>query len=423
MIIGCAKLSGLSDPKWKILNLIDYMKHIVLKKGKEGIFHQRHHWIFSGAIETYPDNYHDGQLVEIRSSTGKILGYGFFNQKVSLAGRIISFGEGDPYDAMKENLKNALALRKPLLDSSHTTACRLINGEGDAFPGLIIDKYGPYLVTQTGALGMHNLLPFFIEQLQTLLPIQGIYDKSKGSSIKEEGLEPQEKVIFGQVPDTIEILEQNIRYQVAPKNRTKNGLLFRSKRDARLGDPTCQRKKVLNGFSYTGGFTLAALKGGAHQVDSVDISGSAIEACRAHIALNGFSNQSGTLFQQDVFDFLEENPCDYDLVILDPPAFAKKKKDIPSAIKGYKRIFGLALQKMPPSSQLLLSSCSHYITNDIFENIVRTAALEAGRTIKIIGHHRLALDHPINPFHPESAYLKSLLLHINDDNYRDRSPR
>lgn len=388
------------------------MKFVVLKRGKEAIFAQKHHWIFSGAIESYSDNYIEGELAQIRSHRGEILGYGFFNRKVSLAGRIVSFGQNDPYLALKEQLIQALEMRKPLFHSSDTTAFRLINGEGDGFPGLVIDKYNRYLVLQTGALGMRKLLPFLIEQLKTAFSIDGIYDKSKGSSLKEEGIEPQEATLFGTVPDEIEIRENGIHYRVALKSGQKTGFFLDQREMRSWVTQLSQKRKVLNGFCYTGGFTLAALKGGALCVDSVDISSTAIEGCRTNIALNGFSEKQGALYQQDVFQFLNEHSCDYDFIVLDPPAFAKKKKDIPAATKGYKQIFRLALQKILPASYLLVSSCSHYITETIFENSVRIAALEAGRTVRIIGHHRLAIDHPINLFHPESRYLKSLLLFV-----------
>ncbi len=388
------------------------MNDVFLKKGKEGIIRKRHHWIFSGAIERYGEGYKDGELAAIRSSGGQIVAYGFFNRKVSLAGRIVSFGNVDPDEQMRQGLREALKLRASLLTSPTTTACRLINGEGDGFPGLIVDKYGPYLVTQTGALGMRRLLPFFIEELKKSLPIEGIYDKSKGSSLKEEGVLPREEVIWGEVPELIEILENGIRYLVGVKTGQKTGFFLDQREMRRWVGELAQGKKVLNGFCYTGGFSLAALKGGARSVDSVDISSSALELCKRNLELNGFSG--GGIVEEDLFDFLARHGCDYDLVILDPPAFAKKRKDLPSATKGYKRLFTLAMQKMPPSSLLLLSSCSHYVTETHFEQIILAAALEAGRPIRILGRHRLASDHPINLFHPESAYLKSLLLSIGN---------
>ena len=386
---------------------------IILKKGKEGIFLQRHHWIFSGAIASYPQGYRDGDLAPIHSSNGKLLGWGFFNKRCSLAGRVVSFGEKEPYAALKDLLKGALKLRETLANSTDTTAFRLVNGEGDGLPGLIVDKYGPYLVIQTGALGMRKLLPFIVDQLRELLPLKGIYDKSLGTSLKEEGVEPQEKILWGEIPDRVEIKEKGIRYLVAIKEGQKTGFFLDQREMRSLVSELSKGKRVLNAFCYTGGYTLSALKGGAVSVDSVDLSASALELCKENVSLNGYT-QENAFFQSDVFDFLEQKTCDYDLVILDPPAFAKKRRDIPAACKGYKRLFTKALKKMPQGSTLLVSSCSHYMTEELFTQCVRDAALDAQRALRIIGSHRLAFDHPINIFHPESAYLKSLLLHITE---------
>ena len=385
---------------------------MILNRGRDWAVTQRHHWIFSGAVSSYPKGYVDGELVAIRSFEGKLIGHGFFNQKVSLAGRVVSFGESEVYAALTKTIEEALALRAVLLASEHTTACRLVNGEGDGLPGLIIDKYGPYLVIQTGALGMRKLLPWIIEQLKARLEIRGIYDKSSGGSLKEEGIEPREEVLWGDIPDRVEILEEGIRYLVDIKKGQKTGFFLDQREMRKWVKELSQGKKVLNGFCYTGGFSIAALTGGASCVDSVDVSGSAMQLCHENVALNGFNTSEHGFHQADVFDFLDQHPCDYDLVILDPPAFAKKKKDIPSACKGYKRIFGQALRSMPHGSHLLVSSCSHYITEELFENCVREAALEAGRTLRVIGRHRLAHDHPENLFHPESTYLKSLLVWV-----------
>lgn len=386
------------------------MESVVLKRGREGIFYQRHHWIFSGAIASYPKEYQDGNLVSIRSSERELLGWGFFNQGSSLSGRIISFGKEDPYCSLKQTLSRAIKLRQALLNNPETTAYRLVNGEGDALPGLIIDKYGPYLVVQTGTLGMRKLLPFLVEHLKSILTIQGIYDKSTGSSLKEEGMEPQEKILWGEVPDRVSILEEGIEFIVSLKKGQKTGFFLDQREMRKMIATLSSGKRVLNGFCYTGGFTLAALKGGATRVDSIDISSPAIDLCKENVLLNGFSDSQNQFYAEDVFDFLTSSPCDYDLVILDPPAFAKKRRDIPAATRGYKRIFRLAMEKMPPDTLLLLSSCSYYIAGELFEKIVKEAALEAKRTPRIIGRHRHAYDHPVNPFHPESDYLKSLLI-------------
>lgn len=384
------------------------MGSVILNKGKEKILRQRHHWVFSGAIDSFPDGYVDGDLVSIKSHEGTVLGWGFFNRKCSLAGRVVSFGEEEVFHSLRDTLDKALSLRAPLLNDPQNTACRIVNGEGDGLPGLIIDKYGPYLIVQIGALGMRKLIPFFLEHLKERLSLEGVYDKSVGNSLKEEGLEPQEKVLWGEVPDRVEILENGMRFYVALKAGQKTGFFLDQREMRHWVSEISKGKRVLNAFCYTGGFTLAALKGGAAHVDSIDISGPAIELCKENVLLNGFLHQNNRFYQEDVFDFLSARSCDYDLMILDPPAFAKKRKDIPAALKGYKRLFRVAMKKIPPGGLLLLSSCSYYVNDEMFEGCVREAALEAGRYMRIIGRHRHATDHPINLFHPESHYLKSL---------------
>ncbi len=386
---------------------------VILKKGREWALLQRHHWIFSGAIASYPEGYIDGELVPISSAEGKQLGYGYFNRKTSLAGRVVVFGEKELWPALEANLDAAIQLRTSLLHSTETTAFRLINGEGDGFPGLIVDKYGPYLVVQTGSLGMRRLLPWLIDQLKSRLSLAGIYDKSSSGSLKEEGIEPCEGVIWGSVPERVEILEGGIRYFVEIAKGQKTGFFLDQREMRAWVQEMAKGKKVLNAFSYSGGFTLAALQGGATQVDSVDISASAMQLCRDHVALNGFDPAQQGFYEEDLFHFLDRSESAYDLLILDPPAFAKKKRDIPAATKGYKRIFGQALRKMPSHALLLASSCSYYITPAHFEEILQMAAREAGRPARILGRHRLALDHPENLFHPESRYLKSLLITIS----------
>jgi 23S rRNA (cytosine1962-C5)-methyltransferase len=207
--------------------------------------------------------------------------------------------------------------------------------------------------------------------------------------------------------------ENDLLYTASLKESQKTGF-FLDHREMRQWIRELSRgKRVLNAFSYTGGFSVAALAGGAEQVDSVDISSEAIRQAREHVVLNGFDATKQGFFCENVFDFLRQRPLPYDLVILDPPAFAKRKKDVVSACRGYKDINRLVIQKLPVGSILLTSSCSYHVPEDLFQKIIFQAAIEAKREVQIIGRHRLAMDHPINVFHPEGHYLKSLLLFIH----------
>lgn len=384
---------------------------VILKSGKEKIFHQKHHWIFSGAIKSFPLNFSEGRIIPIYSEKNELLGHGYFNSKTSLSGRIVSFGDIEPEKAILQNIKNAIFLRKELFDDKKTNAYRLINGEGDLLPGLVVDKYSDYLVIQISTLGMEKIKPLIVSYLTSLIPTKGIYEKSLLSCRKEEGLEPFEGTLFGDVPDEVEILENGIKFLISFKKGQKTGFYLDQREMRSLIGSFASRKKILNCFCYTGGFSIYALKNSAALVDSIDISSPALDLALKNTSINGLAPSN--FICEDVFKFLKEkDSLNYDIVILDPPAFAKKKKDIIQACKGYKEINRETIKKMPKNSFLLTCSCSYHVDEILFQKVVFQAAEEAKRNVKIISRHRLALDHTINLFHPEGNYLKSLFLFI-----------
>lgn len=385
---------------------------VVLKKGREQSIFNRHQWIFSGAIASYPVNFQDGEIYPVLSAQGDILGYGYFNRRCSISGRLICFGSADPYKSIKENLVRAIDLREKILHGAQ--AIRLVNGESDRLPGLIVDRYGPGLIIQVSTLGMEKLKKYVLEELISLLKPSFIYEKSVLASRREEGLEDFEGVLFGQLEEPVEIEENGLRFRVYFAQSQKTGFFLDQRNMRELVRQMAAGFKVLDGFSYTGGFALAALKGGARQVELVDYSKRALDLAKENILLNGFSGKSFFLVNEDMFSFLEaRNTLDHDLVILDPPAFAKKKADLKRAIKAYRRLNALAMARMKPGSFLLTFSCSYYVENSLFQKIIYQAALEAGRDARIIQRHRMALDHPVSVFHPESDYLKGLLLYLS----------
>lgn len=385
-------------------------KKVTLKPGKDKPIRNRHHWIFSGAISSTP-SFEDGDILPVYSHDQKLLGHAYFNSKTGLTGRMISYGDEDPYSYIQKSLAQAVDMRRQLFDGSQTNAYRLINGEGDALPGLIVDKYHDVLVIQVGTRGMDKLLPFIVENLAKLCQPKSIYEKSHGPSRRDEGMSDKSALLYGKELEEIEILENGLKFLVDVTEGQKTGF-FLDHREMRQQIRTLSAgKRLLNCFAYTGGFSVYAAAGDASHVTSVDISADAIALAKRNMELNGF--QEADFIAKDVFDFLREEQLDYDLVVLDPPAFAKRKKDIVQACRGYKDINRLALQKMPPGSILLTSSCSYHIDPELFQKVIFQAAIEANRQVKIIGRHRLAPDHPINIFHPEGDYLKSLLLYVN----------
>ncbi len=389
-----------------------HSRTVVLKTGKDKPIRNRHHWIFSGAVAQLPE-FTDGECLPVSSAGGDFLGWGYFNRHAKIIGRMLTFEDIAIKEALQRRLQSALAMRAMLFAGQETNAYRLVNGEGDMLPGLIIDRYDDVVVMQVSTLGMQQLRPLITEWLADVLKPRCIYEKSLLPSRKEEGLSDEQGVLFGgNAADEIVISENGLKFGVSVLHGQKTGF-FLDHRDMRqMVRGLALGKRVLNCFAYTGGFSIYAAAGGALAVDSVDISASAMQVAERNMALNGFSSAAHHFYSADVFEFLREKPLDYDLVILDPPAFAKRQKDIVAACRGYKDINRIAMQKMPMGALLLTSSCSYHVDDTLFQTVVFQAAVEARRRVKILCRHRMAGDHPINICHPESDYLKSLLLYI-----------
>lgn len=379
------------------------MSCVILKPGKEKSVLRRHPWIFSGAIQTLPPC-KDGDIFPVYSSSGALLGHAYFHTKNSLAGRFLNFDDEDPGQTVRSQLSKSIALRKQLMNPD-TNAYRLVNAEGDGLPGLIVDQYGAVLVLQINTCGMEQLRPLIVEVLIDELHPKTLYEKSVSSARKQEGLLEKEGLLYGAAVEEVSILENGLPFLVSIPKGQKTGLFLDQREMRKKIGLLAKGKRVLNCFSYTGGFSLAALHGGAASVTSIDISK---EAC----ALSARNTPPHLILEADVFDFLRTEPLDYDLIILDPPAFAKKRVDIPAACQGYKEINRLALKKMPAHSLLLTSSCSSYIDDVLFQDLIAQASAEAKRSVRILGKHEHAFDHPISIYHPEGHYLKSLLLFI-----------
>lgn len=388
-------------------------KHIgvILKPGKDKAIRQCHHWIFSGAVQSLP-SFEDGDFLPVYSADGQLLGSGYFNRRSGIIGRMVSFDQTPPLQSLEQRLEAAVKLRQEWFDFQQTNAYRLVNGEGDGIPGLIVDVYDQVIVLQFSTKGMDRIKPWVVDWLNHHLKPQTIYEKSLLPSRREEGLQDVQGYLSGEKQSEIVFKENGFSFTAALAKSQKTGFFLDHREMRQWVQHLAEGKRVLNAFSYTGGFSVYALAGGAERVDSVDVSAEAIEAAKRHIALNGRDPQSQRFFCEDVFAFLRERELSYELVILDPPAFAKRHKDIIPACRGYKDINRLAMQKMPSQSLLLTCSCSHYVDEELFQKVLFQAAMEAHRQVRIVGRHRLAPDHPINLFHPESHYLKSFLLYV-----------
>lgn len=383
---------------------------VEIKQGREKTILSRHPWIFSGAIQRLPE-FIDGDVLQVMSANGKMLGHGYFNRKSQITGRMISYGNECWKSILEQNLLQAIKIRKSLIGDI-TNAVRLINAEGDNLPGLIVDQFDSVLCIQVSTLGMERLKEQVVSILQKALDPSWIVEVSTSPSRKEEGLKECRQTLYGTEVSSIQIVEDGLKFLVSPLTGQKTGF-FQDLREMRLLVQQLARgRRVLNCFSYTGAFSCHALKGGASFCASVDISKDAIQKVTEHMKINGFADDLHAEYAECAFDFLRREQLDYDLIILDPPAFAKRKSDIPNATRGYQEINRTTLAKMPKGSLLLTCSCSYHVDETLFRKILFHAAREAGRDIRILQSHRLAFDHLVSIYHPEGSYLKSFFCYV-----------
>ncbi|PWU16608.1 MAG: class I SAM-dependent rRNA methyltransferase [Chlamydiae bacterium] len=386
-------------------------KRAVLKPGREKSLLHRHPWIFSGAIDSLPE-FEQGEILEVYSFSGQYLAQAYFHKDNSLAARVLTF-DCDLEDVMlNKHLDRAIALRKKIFSQKTTNCFRLVNSEADELPGLIIDIYDTIAVMQINTWGMQRLKEKILSLLLKKFPLKGVLEKSVSSARLQEGLEKQKAIVFGEVPQELIVKENGLFMHVAPEEGQKTGLFLDQREMRQLIFHHAKGKRVLNCFSYTGGFSLFALAAGAKHVTSIDISKKACELARKNTLLNKFPIEAHTIIQADVFEYLRQKELPFDLVILDPPAFAKRRQDLHNACYGYKEINRLSLAKMPYDSLLLSSSCSYFINEPLFRQLLFQVAADVKRSVSILSKHIQTPDHPISLFHPEGDYLKSFFLRV-----------
>lgn len=393
--------------------MYDYPK-IILKKGKQISLKRRHHWVFSGAIAQKKGNIPNGQLVSVWSQQQEFLGIGHY-QSGSIAVRIISFEERD-IDMVfwKEKLQNALDMRKSLgLTQSQTTnVYRLVHGEGDLLPGLIIDFYNGTAVIQAHNVGIYQHLEDISKALQEVYgPIlKAVYDKS-AESLPKNLIETENRFLFGH-PKTNMVLENDCQYEIDWEKGQKTGFFIDQRENRKLLGEYSRGKKVLNTFCYSGGFSVSALKSGAKEVHSVDISAKAIELTQQNVALNPDHMGHHEAKVADVIKYIRDIKPDYDIIVLDPPAFAKNIKARHNAVQAYKRLNAAAFKQIKPGGLVFTFSCSQVVDKQLFAHTITAAAIETGRNVKILHYLSQPADHPVNIYHPETEYLKGLVLYV-----------
>jgi 23S rRNA (cytosine1962-C5)-methyltransferase len=382
---------------------------LVVTKAGEKAVRNRHHWIFSGAVARFPEA-ENGSMAPVRSGDGEHLGYAYFNRRCSLCARLVSFDRTPPLVAVRTSLEAALAIRRRIV-APRATGFRVCNAEADGIPGLILDLYGEVAVMQIGTLGLDRVRADLVAIIGDVLAPRAVYERSDAPSRREEGLGPEEGWRAGTPVATTEIVEDGLSYVVSVEGSQKTGFYLDQREMRGLVRSLAKDRRVLDCFCYTGGFSVAALAGGADSAVLVDSSSPALEGARRNLERNGVADRA-TLHREDCVRYLRERALEQDLVILDPPAFAKRRSDVEGAVRGYREINRLVLQKAPRGALLLSCSCSYHVDAALFQATVFRAARDAGRPVRILARHRLAADHPVNVFHPETEYLKSLLLEV-----------
>jgi len=383
---------------------------IILRKGREAPLRHGHPWVFSGAVATVEGDPAPGDIVLATDSIGRGLGLGFFNTG-DIAFRLLTADSASRIDAdfWRRRIDQAIALRKKVVPPE-TDAYRLINAEGDGMPGLVVDRYGSFLVFSIGTAGIEKWREILVGHLSAAVGSVGIYERSEGRSRQLEGMPNRIGPVAGEVPATAEIVENGLRFEVDLMTGQKTGFFLDQRGNREIIGALSREATVLNAFSYTGAFSVYAARGGAKRVVSVDASAAANEIASGNLVRNGFSPERHPILTANCFEYLRETEEVFDLIILDPPAFAKSRKDVERSAKGYKEINLQAARRLCEGGILATFSCSNPVSVELFEKIVLGAVQDAGKTAQLLRPLGAGPDHPVNLAHPEGLYLKGLLL-------------
>lgn len=390
-------------------------KQIFLKRGKEESLKRFHPWIFSGAIHHMDEGIEEGETVRVITAAGEFIAVGHY-QIGSIALRVLSFEDIEiNTDFWCERLQSALDVRigVGIADSPTNNTYRLVHGEGDYLPGLVIDCYGSTAVMQAHSVGMHVCRN---EICQALVQVMGdrianVYYKSETTLPYKADLHQENGFLVGGDASNV-AMENGLKFHIDWLRGQKTGFFVDQRENRSLLEQYAKGKSVLNMFCYTGGFSVYAMRGDAKQVHSVDSSAKAIELTNDNVALNFPGDARHEAFCEDAFKYLDEHDQQYDLIVLDPPAFAKHRAALRNALKGYTRLNVKGLQRIKKGGILFTFSCSQVVTKDNFRNAVFTAAAQVGRKVRILHQLHQPADHPINIYHPEGEYLKGLVLYV-----------
>lgn len=386
---------------------------ITLRRGKEESLDRFHPWVFSGAIARLPENLEEGDLVRIVTSDGRVIGVGHY-QIGSIAVRVLAFDDIEIDDAFyRTSIERAAALRRALgLQRPDNTAYRLVHGEGDFLPGLVVDVYGDTAVVQAHSPGMHYARHTVAQALVDVAGITNVYYKSETTLPYKARLDPVNDYLIGRATDCT-ALENGLRFNIDWLRGQKTGFFVDQRDNRSLLEHYSRGRRVLNMFCYTGGFSVYALRGGAVKVDSVDSSAKAISLTEANVAMNFGPDAPHSAYAVDAFKYLDSTPeGSYDLIVLDPPAFAKHRNALRNALRGYQRLNAAGIAKVVPGGIVFTFSCSQAVSREQFRLAVFSAAAQTGRRVRILHQLTQPADHPVNIYHPEGEYLKGLILYV-----------
>ena len=390
-------------------------KKVYLKAGKEESLKRFHPWVFSGAIARIEGEPEEGEIVDVYTSKKEFIACGHF-QIGSIAVRVLTFRQEEiNRDFWKRRLEVALDLRRSLnlVDNPENNTYRLVHGEGDNLPGLIIDVYGQTAVMQAHSAGMHVYRMEIAEALSEVMGdiVKNIYYKSETTLPFKADLGPENGFIKGGSSENV-ALENGLKFHVDWLKGQKTGFFVDQRENRHLLERYSKGRNVLNMFCYTGGFSFYAMRGGANLVHSVDSSAKAIDLTNQNVELNFPGDARHQAFAEDAFKYLDRMGDQYDLIILDPPAFAKHRDALRNALRGYSKLNAKAFEKIKPGGILFTFSCSQVVDKKDFRNAVFTAAAQSGRSVRILHQLTQPGDHPVNIYHPEGEYLKGLVLYV-----------
>ena len=397
-------------------------KVMVLKPRREESVLRRHPWVFSGAVSRTEGEPLPGDVVEVRSAHGEHLGQGYYNPASNIVVRLLTWGAEEVIDGAfwRRRLAESIARRAALAADAATTAYRLVYAESDGLPGLIVDRYGEWLVYQSLTLGMDALKGEVVAALVEAAAPRGIYERSDVDVRVQEGLDPAVGLLYGEEPpERIEILENGLRFLVDVRTGHKTGAYLDQRENRRRLATYCRGAEVLNAFSYTGGFGVYAAAAGARRVINLDSSADALALAEENLALNNAALSSAAAEVEsiagDAFQVLRrfrDQARTFDVIVLDPPKFAFSRRQVDSATRGYKDINLLAMRLLRPGGTLATFSCSGVVSEDLFQKVVFGASLDAGREVRILERLAQGPDHPVLLTFPEAAYLKGFICRV-----------